>query len=132
MRIEQGAGTEQGGIDLGGIDPGGIDPGGVGQIDWGGFLEKGIDTASDIFTTRWGQPPAGTYIQTDPSGAQTLIRATEGGPLPVIAGQAKLTADVFPPSMLPLLVAGGLFVVVMMTMRGGGGGRGRGGGRWER
>lgn len=55
-----------------------------------------------------------------------MIRATEGGVLPVIAGQATVTADIFPPSMLPLLVGGALFVVVMMMM--GGKGRGRGAG----
>ena len=93
------------------------------------MLQDGTDTFQDIATTRWGQPPAGTYIQASPDGSQTLIRATEGGTLPVIAGQATVgvTADIFPPSMLPLLVGGALFVVVMMMMSGGRG-RGRGGG----
>ncbi len=54
-----------------------------------------------------------------------MIRAPEGGSLPVnvISGQATVTADLFPPTMLPLLVGGALFVVVMMMMSGG---RGRG------
>lgn len=98
---------------------------GVGQ--WMDFLEKGIDTATGILTERYGQPPAGTYIQTNPDGSTTIIRATEGGTLPVLAGEAKVTADIFPPTMLPLLVGGAMFLVVMVVMsrgkKGGGGDR---------
>ena len=90
-------------------------------IDWGSLLRGGIETTQDILTTRFGQPPPGTYIQ-GPEG--TLIRATEGGALPVVAGEAKLTAEIFPPGMMPLLIGGALLIFMMFIMAKGGGGRG--------
>ena len=91
----------------------------LGQTDWGGYLTKAVDTATNILTERYAQPPAGTYIQTNPDGSQTLIRATEGGSLPVIAGQATVKADLFPPTLLPLLVGGVMFIGLMVMMSGG-------------
>jgi len=47
----------------------------LGAIDWGKILEVGVQTGSEIAKARFGQPPAGTYIQ---RGSDVIFRQPEG------------------------------------------------------
>jgi len=49
---------------------------GLGAINWGSLLQIGAETGAKIATARYAQPPAGTYIQSGPSG-QVIYRQPE-------------------------------------------------------
>lgn len=56
-------------------------PGGVGipapaPGGWSRWIDVGVRTTSDILRSRYGQPPAGTYIQTREGGV--IYRQPEG------------------------------------------------------
>lgn len=83
----------------------------LGAIDWGALLTKGVDTAGDILTTRYGTRPEG-YYETGPGGTVTYRQPQNAGPLQFPGLQAT-------GGYTWVLVGLGLFAVVALLSQGG-------------
>ena len=86
------------------------------EIDWGQLIEAGSQTGFDILKARYGQPPAGTYIQRTPQGEIFYRQPRNAPPYTFPGGGFGLT----PSNTTTLLLIVGAVVVLVLIMRRGG------------
>jgi hypothetical protein len=83
---------------------------GLGEIDWGSLIKTGADTFSSIAKNRWGQPPAGTYMQ---QGENILFRQPAGATSFTFPG----TQIGFGGTSSLILIVGAVAVMLLLTSR---------------
>jgi hypothetical protein len=88
--------------------------GNLAAIDWGKIIDTGVTATADIFRSRLGQPPPGTYIQTPEGGITYRTSGSLPGfqtlpPIGVTGGSNLLT--------LGLILGGGLLLVSLLGRR---------------
>ena len=92
-----------------------------GRLDAGGgiaanLVNIGVRAFSDIARARWGQPPAGTYVQTGPGGS-TYYRQPEGSSALAFPGANIGIGGSGGTLLLILLGVGALFLFASMRSR---------------